>query len=104
MRPGYNMPAGAAGWQNNHWSKPGFHPMAYSISVSKPINPASHPHSRERRERSFKGEEQANSSALPVRMKARAVFGVTETQPGRTLFSAMISNRSEEHTSELQSL
>ena len=50
MRPGWEVPTAPAGSRNNHWSKPGFQPKAYSHSVSSPITPASHLHSRARRE------------------------------------------------------
>ena len=38
------------------------------------------------------GAREKESSAIPSRMKARAVFGFTETQPGRMLFSTVLSS------------
>ena len=38
------------------------------------------------------GERVVNHSAIPVRIKQKAVFGFMETQLGKMLFSAAISN------------
>ena len=97
IRPGVDVPTVPAGSANSHGSMPASQAKRYSPRVSAPIRAASRPHSRVKPDMklarpgpSVAGAE--GKSAIPVRMKPRAVFGFIETQPGRTLFSAAISS------------
>ena len=97
IRPGIEVPTVPAGSGNSRWSMPASQAKRYSPRVSAPIRAASRPHSRVKPEKtlvrpgpSVAGGE--GNSAIPIRMKPRAVFGFTETQPGSTLFSAPISS------------
>ena len=96
MRPGTDVPTVPAGSGNSRWSMPRSQLKPYSISVSTPISPASRPQNRARFERMLVRPGYCvtggGSSERPVRMKHRAVFGFTETQPGRMLLSAVISS------------
>ena len=99
IRPGFDVPTVPAGSGNSHWSKPGFQLIKYSASVSRPIKPVNQRQPPARRSRwvwsrapNHVAGSSASCSAMPIRMKASAVFGFIDTQVGRMLFKAGISS------------